>query len=207
MPSDKATEALRRYRAEQSTAKQRLVIEAIESIAEHGLELNVAAVCRAAGVSREFAYSHAYLVHAIRQRARIQAEESRSAKADARVLSQGLRADRKTLLEKVRKQGVLIDEQRARLEDFEIQRRKWLGGKLEQSVNPDRLESLRASNERLIAENEVLNIKLREQLELVSSLSGDLVASRRAHTEDLAAANGYQGNVVTLAPPPATSIN
>jgi DNA-binding phage protein len=65
MTTDAAVAALQRNRADTSAAKQRAVLTALDHLAAQGGEMNISTVARAAGVSRQFVYTHDSLREAV----------------------------------------------------------------------------------------------------------------------------------------------
>ena len=65
MTTDAAVAALRRNRADTSAAKQQAVLAALDQLTAQGGELNISTVARAAGVSRQFVYTHQALRAAV----------------------------------------------------------------------------------------------------------------------------------------------
>lgn len=188
MSTEKAVDALRRYRAEQSQRKQQNVLQAIEDLTNDGKHITIASVSRAAHVSREFIHSHHDLHSAVRQAAKPTQPQTAAAAGPAETnVTRGLRADREMLLGRIEQQRAQIAEQQVRLQEHDLQRQRWFGAQLAgaQAVDPEAHAELRTTNERVIADNMALTREVAELRRLIAVLQGDLAASRQAHAEDL----------------------
>jgi hypothetical protein len=186
MSTEKALDALRRYRAEQSQQKQRNVLQAIEDLTNDSKDMTIASVSRAAQVSREFIHSHHDLHSAVRQATKLAQAQTNAAAGPAEAnVTRGLRADREMLLGRIERQRVQIAEHQVRLQEHERQR--WYGAQLAgtQAVDAETHAELRTTNERMTADNMALARQVAELQRLVSVLQGDLAASRQSHAEDL----------------------
>lgn len=200
MSTDAAVAALQRNRADTSAAKQRAVLTALDHLAAQGGEMNISTVARAAGVSRQFVYTHDSLREAVARAADAVRDGQSGGTATADV-ALGLRADRRVLTSKVERQAATIVELRAQIETLERQRQRWLGSQLNigATVDPETHADLRITNERLIAENSSLHAQVTELRRIITILEADLAASRQAHAEDIANAAGFGTSVTTLA--------
>jgi hypothetical protein len=185
MPSEKAVEAMKRYSKDNSANLKQHVQDCVARLAAEGKRINITAVAREAGVSREFIHSHPDL-HALVSAHKQTARPPKGAAEDA--VAAGLRADRNTLIAKVAKQKAQIDKQAQRIADLERQRKLWLGSQLGKSlIDPEEHQELRVTNDRLMAENTALTQKVTELTRLNTILEADLRASREAHMEAVAA--------------------
>lgn len=188
MPTEKAVDALRRHRAEQSQRKQRNVLQAIEDLTNDSKDITIASVSRAAQVSREFIHSHHDLHSAVRQATKLaQAQATVAAGPTEANVTRGLRADRQMLLARIEQQRAQIAEHQVRLQEHELQRQRWYGAQLAgaQAVDAETHAELRTTNERMTADNMALTRQVAELQRLITVLQGDLAASRQAHAEDL----------------------
>ncbi len=200
MNTDAAVAALQRNRADASAAKRRAVLTALDHLTAQGCEVNISTVARAAGVSRQFVYTHQALREAVAKTADAVRNDqpSESTRID---MALGLRADRRVLAVKVERQAATIIELKAQIEALERQRQRWLGSQLNigATVDPETHADLRITNERLIAENSSLHAQVTELRRIITILEADLAASRQAHAEDIANAAGFGTSVTTLA--------
>lgn len=200
MTTDAAIAALQRNRADTSAAKQQAVLTALDHLTAQGGEVNISTVARAAGVSRQFVYTHQPLREAVAKAADAvrDGQPSESTKPD---MALGLRADRRVLAVKVERQAATIVELKAQVEALERQRQRWLGSQLNSgaTVDPEAHAELRITNERLIAENSSLVAQVTELRRITTILEADLAASRQAHAEDIANASGAGTSVTALA--------
>jgi hypothetical protein len=126
MTNETAVEALLRNRAETSSAKQNTVLAVIDRLAADGGDLNVSTVAKAAGVSRQFIYTHQPLQEAITKAART-IHEAQPLPSAGRDMTLGLRADRRVLSAKIERQTATIAELSDKLAALETQRQRWLG--------------------------------------------------------------------------------
>ena len=187
MSTDAAVAALQRNRADTSAAKQRAVLTALDHLAAQGGEMNISTVARAAGVSRQFVYTHDSLREAVARAADAVRDGQSGGTATADV-ALGLRADRRVLTLKVERQAATIGELRAQIGTLERQRQRWLGSQLNSGaeIDPEAHAELRIANERLLADNSSLRSQVTELRRVVKVLEADLAASRQAHAEDVA---------------------
>lgn len=200
MTVDAAVAALRRNRADTSTAKQQAALAALDQLTANGSEVNISTVARAAGVSRQFVYTHKALREAIAN-AVDAARDGQLIEGTEPGVALGLRADRRVLAVKVERQADTIIELKAQLETLERQRQRWLGSQLHSGVtiDPEAHAELRITNERLAADNSSMLAQVTELRRINSILEADLTASRQAHAEDLANLAGSGAAVTTLA--------
>lgn len=187
MTPDKAVDALRRSRAEASRAKQQAVLAALDRLCADGNEVNISTVARAAGVSRQFLYTHAALRGAVASAPTTGREVQHDEAAGAH-MARGLRADRRILTAKVERQAAAINDLKEQIATFEHQRQRWLGTQLDSgaSIDPEAHSELRITNERLTAQNASLTAQVTELRRINEILEADLAASRQAHAEDMA---------------------
>ena len=123
MTNETAVEALRRNRAETSSAKQNAVLAVIDRLAAEGGDLNVSTVAKTAGVSRQFIYTHQRLQEAI-NKAAMTIREAQPIPSAGRDMTLGLRADRRVLSAKIERQAATITELNDKLAALEIQRQR-----------------------------------------------------------------------------------
>ena len=187
MTNETAVEALRRNRAETSSAKQNAVLAVIDRLAAEGGDLNVSTVAKTAGVSRQFIYTHQRLQEAI-NKAAMTIREAQPIPSAGRDMTLGLRADRRVLSAKIERQAATITELNDKLAALEIQRQRWLGSQLGNStgIDPEIHADLRITNERLMADNLAMTKQVAELRRINTILEADLAASRQAHAEDIA---------------------
>lgn len=187
MTPDTALDALRRNRAEASTAKQQAVLAALDRLCADGNEVNISTVARAAGVSRQFLYTHEALRQAVAGATPTGRAELHDEAAGAH-MSRGLRADRRILTAKVERQAAAITDLKEQIATLEHQRQRWLGTQLnaDASIDPEAHSELRITNERLTAQNASLTAQVTELRRINTILEADLAASRQAHAEDIA---------------------
>jgi len=191
--SSSAVEALRKSREEDSKRKQQQAKSATEALIAEGMLVNVSAVARRAGVSREFIYAHQDLLKGVEKaREQTQAEQpatpATSSDQQGRYIGRGIRADRATLADQVRRLRARLEERDIELGDLRQQRQRWLGDQLTSAdVNPEVHDELRITNERLTTDNMALRRRLSELRRLNTTLEADLSASRQSHTETIAA--------------------
>ncbi len=180
--TEKAVDALRRNRAEDSERKRANVAAAIEAATQQRRGASVSAIAKAAGVSRQFIYSHNDLLAAVE---RVPSGGSTESGASAERVEDGLRVDRRTALAKVERQRETIDVLRQRVSDLEAQRKRWLGSQLDGGPLVDVVEhaELRAACDRLIDEKRTMTQTILELRRINDNLSADLAASRAAHAE------------------------
>lgn len=199
MTSDTAVDALRRNRAETSNAKQNAVLTAVDQLAAEGGDMNVSAVAKAAGVSRQFIYTHRSLQEAITN-AEKATREAQPVPSAGRDMTLGLRADRRVLSAKIERQAATITELNDRLAALETQRQRWLGSQLGDgtAIDPEIHAELRITNERLVADNLALTKQVAELRRINTILEADLAASRQAHAEDLANRSADTDDRVTV---------
>lgn len=205
MPTEKAIQALRDHAIQVSQQKQRVVLEAIATLVNNGLPVNVSAVARTAGVSREFIHSHESLRDAVREADRFSRETtapSTRGGVDGHIVA-GLRAERSTLLDQVKRQKAALAEQQLLIANLQKQQQRWLGIQLEtmEAIDPQVHAELRITNDRLMADNTSLTRQVQELRRLVALLEGDLAASRQAHMEDVAGFSTPQAEVVAIRRP------
>lgn len=187
MSNDKSVAGLHRHAEERSRRKSMDVLRAIEDCTEVGTDISIAAICRQAGVSREFIHSHAAL-HSAVIRAREAQMQTRTAIEGTGTKRDAMRADRITLFAKIQRQRDQIAELKAQAVEHEKLRQKWLGWQLDsyRNIDPEIHLELRITSERLTAESITLRRQVSELNRLVDTLKRDLTASREAHAEDLA---------------------
>jgi len=177
-------EALQKHRAAVSVAKRLQVVAAIEELVGEGRPMNVAEVARRAEVSREFVYSHSELIRAVEDgRRRIASQVPDPSTAVGRERS--LTVERDALLRRVARDGAQMLTMTTQIEEYERQRKIWLGAQLASYTDPVVTDELRAENERL---NQRVIDQSRELDTLRSALSGlreDLRLSRLAHADAL----------------------
>jgi hypothetical protein len=205
MPSEKAVRALRDHVVQVSQQKQQVVRDAIATLAAGGLPVNVSAVARTAGVSREFIYNHEFLRDAVREAARLSREATAppiTGGVGGHIVS-GLRAERSTLLDQVKRQKAAMAEQQLHIAELRKQQQRWLGVQLQamEAIDPQVHAELRITNDRLMADNTSLTRQVQELRRLNTLLEGDLAASRQAHTEDVASLSTPQAEVVAIRRP------
>lgn len=200
MTTDAAVAALRRNRADTSAAKQQAVLAALDQLTAQGGELNISTVARAAGVSRQFVYTHQALRAAVANAAD-SVRDGQPSESTGLDVALGLRADRRVLSVKVQRQAATIVELQAQIEALQRQRKRWLGSQLDSGVTiePEAHAELRITNERLIEENSSLLAQVSELRRICTLLEADLAASRQAHAEDIANVTGVGTSVTTLA--------
>lgn len=200
MSRQKAVDALRAARVADSKAKQQAVRDALAEAVEAGVPFTVSAIAEQAGVSRQFLYSHPDLRALVETSVRTPRKRPVRPAANGDV-EDGLRATQTTLAAKVERQRITITELRARLEDLEAQRKRWLGSQLESRATIDPVEhaDLRAAADRLMDDNAALRRKVAELERLNSMHLLDLAAVRQALSEALADHGvGDGGPVVSL---------
>ena len=187
MTPDTALDALRRNRAEASTAKQQAVLAALDRLCADGNEVNISTVARAAGVSRQFLYTHEALRQAVASATPTGSKGQHDEDTGAH-MSRGLRADRRILTAKVERQAAAITDLKEQIATLEHQRQRWLGTQLnaDPSIDPEAHSELRITNERLTAQNASLTAQVTELRRINTILEADLAASRQAHAEDIA---------------------
>lgn len=202
MTSDRAIEALRRHRVAESEVKRQQVLRAIEDFIQKGEAITIAAVARAAGVSREFIHSHSNLRESVTDAART-ARDRREAEitSDTDASARSLQADRLTLIAEVQRLRRRLSERDSELVKLKDLRKRWLGSQLPDPnrVDPEAHAELRNTNERLIADKANLTARVSELGRLASALESDLAAARQALAEELAGAS-LQDNVTILRP-------
>lgn len=203
MSSDKAVEALRRSRANDSQTKQTRARAVIEALKADRRSVTVSSVAREAKVSREFVYSHQTLIEAIEEAnsASHSPPPDRVGDGDSRTrqVADGLRADRSTLLAQIKQLRARLEERDEELASLRDQRQRWLGAQIEATgVNPEEHAELRITHERLLNDNVTLRRRLDDAQRLIRTLEADLAASRQAHQEDVVALSSTGGNVVPL---------
>lgn len=200
MTTDTAVEALRRNRADTSAAKKQSVLTALDKLRAQGTEVNLSTVARAAGVSRQFLYTHEALRQAISVAATADCAEQPQpgVRAD---MTYALRADRRVLAAKVERQTTAIATLKEQITALENQRKRWLGSQLNTgpAVDPEMHAELRITNERLMAENSSLVAQIAELGRLNTLLEAELAASRQAHAEDVARLIDNKNAVTNLA--------
>ncbi len=177
-------------------AKRRAVLQALsDTIAESG-EITVRGVALRAEVSRQFMYNHPDLKAAVEKAARAPRPAPPAPPGGAAVL-QGLRAQNATLAAKIDRLRSFNSDLRARNDDLESQRRRWLGKQVEEdeALTPERYADLRAAADRLLSENRQLQDHLSEARRVIKVLEADLRASREAHAEDAARWSSASGEV------------
>jgi hypothetical protein len=202
MPAEKAVQALRDHAVQLSQLKQQAVRDAIATLVNSRSPVNVSTVSRTASVSREFIYSHDVLRDAVREAASLSFQPtalSNGTSVEGHLIA-GLRAERSTLLDQVKRQKTAIAEQQLQLAELRKQQQRWLGVQLEamEAVDPQAHAELRITNDRLMAENTALTRQVQELRRLVTILEGDLAASRQAHMEDVVAFTSDEANVVAI---------
>lgn len=187
MTPDTAVDALRRNRADASTAKQQAVLAALDRLCAAGHEVNISTVARAAGVSRQFLYTHEALRQAVASATPTGSKGQHDEDTGAH-MSRGLRADRRILTAKVERQAAAITDLKEQIATLEHQRQRWLGTQLnaDPSIDPEAHSELRITNERLTAQNASLTAQVTELRRINTILEADLAASRQAHAEDVA---------------------
>jgi hypothetical protein len=201
MQDSVAVEALRRHRADTSERKKLAVLQAIEDMVDEGSHLTVAAVSRAAGVSREFIHNHAHLHLAVKQAARRAADREATTVFPTEIhVLQGLRADRATLLAHIERQKRTITEQKEQLEEYGQLRRRWLGAQLPsgERIDPEVHAELRVTNDRLMSDNSSMMRRIAEIGRQNVRLEELLAASRQGHAEALANRDDARGTVVSI---------
>ena len=200
MATEAAVAALRRNRSDTSAAKHQAVLAALDHLSAQGSEMNISTVARAAGVSRQFVYTHQTLREAVAHAADA-VRDGQHRESTGHDVALGLRADRRVLAVKVERQAATIVELSAQIEALQRQRQRWLGSQLNSGVtiDPEAHAELRITNERLIAENSSLRAQVTELRRISTILEADLAASRQAHAEDFANLVGAGPSVTTLA--------
>jgi hypothetical protein len=185
--NDKSISALSQYQKDESARKQKAVLLVIADFQERGENITVSAVSRAAGVSREFIYSHSHLTLTLSQATELARSRpaARAAGSDS-YTSAELRADRRNLTGQVERQRVQIAELEDKVRELERLRKRWLGAQLSGTshIDPEVHSELRITSERITAENVQLNRRVDELRRQVSSVESELAASRQAHAED-----------------------
>lgn len=188
MRNERAIQALLVHRTEESARKQRDVLESIAALMEQDQRVTIAAVSRAANVSREFIYSHADLRIAVKLAAQNSADAQKGhiTSAQSTRPSRAATAERIMLLSRIERQQTQIRELEARNADLDRQRKLWMGSQLRghEFIDPEIHAEIRAAHDRLLDENIKMARSVSEARRLISILEDDLAASRQAHAED-----------------------
>lgn len=196
MPDHDPIETLRRYSKENSANLKQRVRDTVTELSNTRQTVNISAVARHAGVSREFIHSHPDLLQLIRAAAKKARDERPIPALVDQHVAAGLKADRAVLMTKIDKQKTTIDQQAKRIGELEHQRQLWLGSQMgEDLIDPEEHAELRITNDRLMAEVAALNAKVAELRRLNRILESDLAASRQAHMEDVATMTTPTGTV------------
>jgi len=205
MPTEKAIHALRDHVARVSQQKQQAVLEAIAALVNKSQAINISSVARTAGVSREFIHSHEFLRDAVKEadrRSHDKTAPSATGVVDGHIVA-GLRAERSTLLDQVKRQKAGMAEQQTQLAELQKQQQRWLGLQLEamETIDPQVHAELRITNDRIMADNTLLVRQVEELRRLITLLEADLAASRQAHMEDVASFSRPHAEVVAMRRP------
>ena len=201
MASRAAIEALRQHRARESEDKKIAVLSALDEMQRNGVRVTIAGIARAAKVSREFIHSHTALHGAITAAAAAARAPRPPGSTRGRNGSDaGLRADRATLLSRIERDKKTIVDLKATIADLQVQRKRWLGGQLNEPsiVDPAVYAELRITHERVLADAQGTARQLVESRRLIQVLESDLAASRQAHAEDVQRLSGGAENVVAF---------
>jgi hypothetical protein len=205
MPTEKAIEALRGHAARVSQQKQQAVRDAIVTLVNKRHAINISSVARIAGVSREFIHKHEFLRDAVKEADRLSHEKtapSATGVVEGHIIA-GLRVEKSTLIDQVRRQKAAMAEQQMQLAELQKQQQRWLGVQLEaiEAIDPQAHAELGITNDRLVTDNTLLVRQVEELRRLITLLEADLAASRQAHMEDVASFSRPHAEVVAIRRP------
>lgn len=183
--------ALRKHAEARTRVKKAQVVASLHDHIVNRAPINVSAIARAAGVSREFLYEHAELVAAVKK-AQAQQPLTDTPSGHTSPRESSLLAERATLMRKIQTQATQLNEADVEIQDLRAQRERWLGAQLDQLMQPARLSELVSENEQLTMRVLELTRRCEGLDRAATTLTEELRISRIAHAETLSQMDAEQ---------------